>query len=158
MEAIIAMTLRSRAQIRALMSMVALALLLASWAPAHAAELLMFETRGCPWCATWHREVGPGYPKSTEGQRAPLRRLDLGDTAKTGFTFATPITASPTFVLVDKGREIGRITGYPGADFFWGLLAQLVAKLEPQAGPSRQVRTMARRTEMPANTELKSQS
>ena len=117
-----------------LMASCTLILLLGSWGAARAAELLMFETRGCPWCAAWHRDVGPGYPKSTEGQRAPLRRLDLADTAKAGVTFATPITASPTFVLVDKGREIGRITGFPGADFFWGLLAQLVAKLEPQVG------------------------
>ena len=129
---------RSRSQLRALMSVAALALSLSSWASARAAELLMFETRGCPWCAAWHREVGSGYARSTEGQRAPLRRLDLADTEKAGVTFATPITASPTFVLVDKGREIGRITGYPGADFFWGLLAPLVAKLDPQAGLSRQ--------------------
>ena len=152
------MTRRFGARMRALMSMAALALLLSSWAPARAAELLMFETRGCPWCAAWHREVGPGYPKSTEGQRAPLRRLDLADTAKAGIIFATPITASPTFVLVDKGREIGRVTGYPGADFFWGLLAQLVAKLEPQPGLSRQIHTMAPRIEMPASAKLKSQS
>ena len=81
------MTRRFGARMRALMSMAALALLLSSWAPARAAELLMFETRGCPWCAAWHREVGPGYPKSTEGQRAPLRRLDLAATTKAGVTF-----------------------------------------------------------------------
>ena len=61
-------------------------------------------------------------------------------------------------MLVDKGREIGRIMGYPGADFFWGLLAPLVTKLEPQVGLSRQIQTMAPRAEMPAMTKLKSQS
>ncbi len=37
---------------------------------------------------------------------------------------------SPTFILIDGGREIGRIVGYPGADFFWGLVAELIARLD----------------------------
>jgi hypothetical protein len=153
------MTLLTRAQMCALMSVAVLAFVLCSWMPVRAAELLMFETRGCPWCAAWHREVGPGYPKSTEGQRAPLRRLDLADTTKAGVTLATPITASPTFVLVDKGREIGRITGYPGADFFWGLLAQLITKLEPQAGlNSPTMGLLQPTTDLAARTKMKSQS
>ena len=98
---------------------------------ADAAELLMFESRGCAWCAAWHREVGPGYAKSSEGTRAPLRREDLADAAKIQVALASPVVASPTFILVDRGREIGRITGYPGADFFWGLVGQLIAKLDP---------------------------
>jgi hypothetical protein len=47
---------------------------------------------------------------------------------------AGPVVGSPTFVLIESGKEIGRIVGYPGADFFWGLLAQLIEKLE--AAPS----------------------
>ena len=34
------------------------------------------------------------------------------------------------FVLVDAGREIGRIRGYPGETFFWGLLASLIERLD----------------------------
>lgn len=98
--------------------------------PAHAAELVMFETRGCPWCKLWHQQVGPGYEKSSEGRRAPLRRVDLADVEKTGVALAAPVTASPTFVLADKGKEVGRITGYPGTDFFWGLLGELLNKLD----------------------------
>jgi len=37
---------------------------------------------------------------------------------------------TPVFVLVDNGREFGRIRGYPGDTFFWGLLAGLIEKLE----------------------------
>jgi hypothetical protein len=40
---------------------------------------------------------------------------------------------TPTFVLVDRGREIGRIVGYPGEDFFWELLAGLIKKLPSNA-------------------------
>ena len=37
---------------------------------------------------------------------------------------------TPLFVLVDRGREIGRIRGYPGEDHFWGLLGVLMKKLD----------------------------
>jgi hypothetical protein len=56
--------------------------------------------------------------------------MDLTDAASVSAKLAHPITASPTFVLIDDGREVGRITGYPGADFFWGMLAELIAKLD----------------------------
>ena len=106
-----------------------------------AAELLLFHTPGCVWCAQWDREVGPGYPKSTEGQRAPLRRLDVADAGHAGVALTSPVTVSPTFVLVDNGREVARITGYPGADFFWGLLAQAMAKLKPAANATTPPKT-----------------
>ncbi len=35
----------------------------------------------------------------------------------------------PTFVLIDEGKEVGRIEGYPGEDFFWGMLGKLLEKL-----------------------------
>ena len=34
---------------------------------------------------------------------------------------------TPTFLLVDDGRELARIEGYPGADFFWPLLGDMLA-------------------------------
>ena len=40
---------------------------------------------------------------------------------------------APTFVLVEDGRELGRIEGYPGEDFFWGLLGKLLEKLPQNA-------------------------
>jgi hypothetical protein len=36
---------------------------------------------------------------------------------------------SPTFVVVMDGREIGRIEGYPGEAFFWGLLEKYTPQL-----------------------------
>jgi hypothetical protein len=98
-------------------------------APALAAELLMFEEAGCPWCIKWHNEVGPGYPRSPEGRRAPLRRLDIRAALPVGIRLDTPVRATPTFVLIDDGREVGRITGYPGPDFFWAMLEEMMRKL-----------------------------
>lgn len=96
---------------------------------ARAAELVMFEESGCPWCRRWHAEVGVGYPKSEEGRRAPLRTVDLHGSRPADLAFINGLRASPTFVLIDDGREIGRIIGYPGADFFWGLLAQMLERV-----------------------------
>ena len=104
--------------------------------PARAAELLMFELQGCPWCRLWHREVGQAYPLSPEGRRAPLRIVDIKDGAPRGVRLDKAVTSSPTFVLVDGDHEIGRITGYPGADFFWGLLDGLLARLDPPPPPA----------------------
>ena len=42
---------------------------------------------------------------------------------------AVGLALTPLFVLVDNGREIGRIRGYPGEDNFWGLLGALIKKL-----------------------------
>lgn len=109
--------------------------------PAQAAELIMFDMQGCPWCRLWHKEIGPAYPHSAEGRRAPLRVVDLKGPTPADVILAAPVRSSPTFVLVDQGREVGRITGYPGADFFWGLLDQLLAKLDapPQQPGARAV-------------------
>jgi hypothetical protein len=92
------------------------------------AELLMFGRTWCSWCAAWHKEIGPIFPKTTEGRIAPLREVDMLHPPKS-VALAKPIAFAPTFVVVEDGKEVGRITGYPGADFFWGLLADILAKL-----------------------------
>lgn len=115
-----------------------------------AAELLMFEEPGCPWCRRWHAEVGVAYPKTKEGQRAPLRQVSLSSADGLGVTLVAPVRMFPTFVLVDRGREIGRITGYPGADFFWGMLTELMTKLDKGATCTRPTRSAALPTTMPA--------
>jgi len=98
-------------------------------ATAEAAELLMFERRGCPWCREWERGIGPIYPKSDVGRRAPLRRVDLDAGLPPGLTLRRPIRYTPTFVLVEGGRELDRIEGYPGEDFFWGRAERLLGRL-----------------------------
>jgi len=103
-----------------------------------AAELLMFDDPSCGWCRRWHVEVGPSYPKSEEGQRAPLRRLDIRDQETAGVAFARPVHATPTFVLVDNGREVGRIVGYPGSHFFYPRVAELMKSLPPLRPPTPQ--------------------
>lgn len=96
--------------------------------PADAAELelLMFEQPGCIYCAQWNADVAPEYPLTEEGRAAPLRRLQLRDPLPEGLTLTAPPVFTPTFVLVVDGVEAGRIQGYPGEDFFWPMLANLI--------------------------------
>ncbi len=101
------------------------------------AELLMFDDPGCPYCRKWHREVGPAYRNSPEGKVAPLRVMQVRDGRPEGVTLAAPVRLTPTFVLVQDGREVGRLDGYGGPDFFWGLLEPLMKKLKPATPTGR---------------------
>lgn len=89
--------------------------------------LLMAEERGCYWCAQWNEEISLIYPKSAEGRTAPLQRYDLHSETP-DVAFARRVSFTPTFVLVQDGAEVGRIEGYPGEDFFWGLLGQMLER------------------------------
>ena len=51
-----------------------------------------------------------------------------------GVTLARPARYTPTFVLLVDGREVGRIKGYPGEDFFYGLLQRLITRARRAAG------------------------
>jgi hypothetical protein len=99
-------------------------------ANACAAELVMFEQVGCAWCEAFDREIAPVYGKTAEGLRAPLRRVDIDRPLPGDLAFIEVERLTPLFVLIDKGREIGRIRGYPGDDNFWGLLGVLIKKLD----------------------------
>ena len=96
---------------------------------AHAAELVMFEEPGCTWCQRWDAEVAPAYPLSPQGRMAPLRRVHIRDQATAGVSLERPVTGTPTFVLADEGREVGRIVGYPGPAYFYGQLDRLLERL-----------------------------
>jgi thioredoxin-related protein len=97
---------------------------------ARAAELVMFEQAGCAWCEAFDNEIGIVYGKSDDGLRAPLRRVDIAQALPADLAFIEVERLTPLFVLVDKGREIGRIRGYGGRDMFWTQLYMLMQKLD----------------------------
>ncbi|HAO42221.1 MAG TPA: thioredoxin family protein [Afipia sp.] len=100
---------------------------------AQAAELVMFEQAGCVYCQRWERDVGALYEKTDEAKALPLRRVDIQQQKMSGIALASPVRFTPTFIVVDNGREIGRITGYSNDNAFWGLLDALAAKLQTAA-------------------------
>ncbi|MCB1547034.1 MAG: hypothetical protein KDJ41_04220 [Hyphomicrobiaceae bacterium] len=89
------------------------------------ARLLMIADVGCPYCARWEREVGVAYDRSDEGRFAPIVRLQRGAGEAKRYS---RVLYSPTFIVVRDGVEVGRLVGYPGADFFWGMLAPILEK------------------------------
>jgi hypothetical protein len=93
---------------------------------AWAEELVMIEEQGCQWCERWNAEIAAIYPKTAEGKFAPLRRVDISELDTTGLSFASRPHFTPTFVLISENAELARIEGYPGEDFFWGLLEQIL--------------------------------
>lgn len=107
-----------------------LLLAMTTLAPVQAAELLMFDRPGCVWCQRWEAEIGPIYPKTDEGRRFPLRHVNVEQPLPADIKLDPPVRYTPTFVLVDDGKELGRITGYIGDDAFWSLLSMMVAKLD----------------------------
>ena len=96
--------------------------------------LVMVDDAGCVYCAKWDREVKAGYEASPEGKFAPLERRHIGAPELSGLS---RLAYTPTFVLMVRGREEGRITGYAGADFFWAEIDRLYAKVgfKPDAVP-----------------------
>ncbi|MDA9542533.1 thioredoxin [Bradyrhizobium sp. CCBAU 21362] len=101
-----------------------------------AAELVMFERAGCVWCARFNAEIAPIYRKTEESQTAPLRRVDLNRPLPADLAGIDPGAFTPTFVVVKEGREIGRIRGYPGDAFFFGLLNRILSSTGSEPGRS----------------------
>lgn len=92
-------------------------------------QLMMVEEDTCPWCQRWHAEVGDVYNITDEGKVAPLLLHDIHTKLPEGIALNSPPQYTPTFILLVDGTEVDRIEGYPGEDFFWGLLGMMLGKL-----------------------------
>ena len=102
-----------------------IAILMIAAGAVRAFELVMVEQAGCHWCQAWNEEIAPAYPNTPEGQFAPLRRVDLR-AKPDDLIYARRVTFTPTFVLIKDGQEVARIEGYPGENFFWPLLDDML--------------------------------
>jgi thioredoxin-related protein len=91
----------------------------------------MLEQPGCVWCARFDAEIAPAWPKTAEGRRAPLRRVDITADWPADLAGMRKERFTPTFVLIDDGKEIGRLRGYVGDQFFWYRIGELIALLPP---------------------------
>ncbi|MDV4143765.1 MULTISPECIES: thioredoxin family protein [Shimia] len=116
--------------------LLSVALLFGSLLPAWAVELVIVEQKGCYTCRLWNEEIAPIYPKTEAGQFAPLRREDLRK-APDDLRYARAINYTPTFLLIDEGREVARLEGYPGEDFFWWHIEKMLADNTAFEGSTR---------------------
>ena len=53
--------------------------------------------------------------------------VDLGESID-DTRIVKSVIYTPTFILVENGVEIARLEGYPGEDFFWMLLEEMLSK------------------------------
>ncbi len=72
--------------------------------------------------------MGVIYGRTEEGREAPLLRTSIFDPLPEEIALDRKARYTPTFVLLKDGVEVGRIEGYPGEDFFYGMLQRLLER------------------------------
>ena len=92
-----------------------------------AAELIMVEQQGCYYCLEWKDQLGHIYPKTPEGKYAPLKTIDITKVDQLK-GLQRDVIFTPTFVLMEDNKELGRLEGYSSEDFFWELLELILEK------------------------------
>lgn len=97
-------------------------------APVGGLRLMMVRRRGCVYCAQWDREIGPDYARHAEGRAAPLLMVDVAGPYPDGLALDRTPWLTPTFILLRDGIEVVRVEGYPGADRFYRVLREMIAK------------------------------
>jgi len=91
-------------------------------------RLLMVEQAGCYYCRVFNRDIAPVYEKTAEGLAAPLVHVELRGELPEGVTLASRPFVTPTFILIGPdGAEIERLTGFPGEDFFWPYISDMIS-------------------------------
>jgi len=104
---------------------------------AQAADLVYFNSSACSVCERWDEEVGVLYGKTDEAKRLALRPQSIHDEKPTDLSFLKGVAFTPTFVVVEDGREVGRIVGYISDYFFWGQLEGLIKKADAEKNTQR---------------------
>ncbi len=96
----------------------------------HNVELVVVEVPGCIYCGIFRRDVLPSYQASPRAKTVPLRFLDLNDEAADRLDLSAPVTVVPTVLVLENGREIGRITGYTGPENFFHSINAALAGID----------------------------
>lgn len=113
---------------RRLLGALAVFVAMATSVGAQELRLLMIEQAGCYYCRVFNRDIAPVYENSKEGQTAPLIHAQLRGPLPDGITLSSTPFVTPTFILIGPdGAEIERLTGFPGEDFFWPYVGDMIA-------------------------------
>ncbi len=95
---------------------------------ARSLRLMMVSENGCEFCRDWRAQIAPGFGRSGAGRTAPLFEVDIAGPYPDGLALAGRPRATPSFILLDRGSEIGRIEGYVGARDFYPVLERMMAE------------------------------
>ncbi len=102
-------------------------------ASALASELLMVHHPLCPFCKAFMNDVALDYSTTKQGKALPLVILDITITKnmewleqemRSGNIYR--ILGTPTFIIYNYGKEIGRVEGYSGKEWFYEELDKAV--------------------------------
>ncbi|MCU0953720.1 MAG: thioredoxin family protein [Hyphomicrobium sp.] len=94
-------------------------------------ELLVVETDNCIYCGLFRRDVAPTYTASIRARSVPMRFIDLNAPDIDALSLSAPIESVPTVLVVEQGREVGRIAGYVGPEIFFHSLNTLLPEESP---------------------------
>lgn len=101
--------------------------------PTLAAELLMIHSPTCIFCQAFMRDVEPGYSESEQAKEYPLWVVDISDPIDKDWINVQlfmenmrPIRGTPTFIIWNDDREVGRFVGYGGKEWFYRKLDILI--------------------------------
>ncbi len=94
---------------------------------AKAAELIAVEHERCAMCLRFDATTARRYDRTPQGRQAQLRRINI---ARGMPDDIDGIRAVPTFILRDKGREIGRFEGYGDQATFYRRVDALLARVK----------------------------
>ncbi|MGI9406799.1 MAG: hypothetical protein ACR2O4_10555 [Hyphomicrobiaceae bacterium] len=92
-------------------------------------ELVVFEIQNCTPCLLFRRDIVQPYFESDRGNALPMQVVDYDLLGTAGRGLRQPIETLPTTVIMERGREIGRVTGNPGTGRFMLLIDGLIADL-----------------------------
>lgn len=111
-----------------MVSMATLAMFMPGFA--QGAELVYFHSESCTVCEQWNEEIGGLYDHTIEAKRLTLRRVSVHDALPADLSFVKGVVYTPTFVVVDQGREVGRMVGYITDYFFWEQVGLQIKRLD----------------------------
>jgi thioredoxin-related protein len=94
--------------------------------PENRFELLVIEVDNCVYCGVFRRHVAPAYTASVRARNIPMRFVDLNAPVVDRLSLQAPIDSVPTVLIVEDGREVGRIAGYVGPQIFFHALNRLL--------------------------------
>ncbi len=94
-------------------------------------ELLVVEIDNCIYCGLFRRDVAPTYKVSGRAKTIPMRFIDINAPDVDRLALNAPIDSVPTVLVVENGREVGRIAGYVGPEIFFHSLNRLLPDSSP---------------------------
>ncbi|MEE2859738.1 MAG: SoxS protein [Pseudomonadota bacterium] len=100
-------------------------------------QLMMVQSPYCHFCRAWKTEIGPGFATSAAGRTAPLFEVDVDGPFPDGLALDRRPRITPSFILLDRGVEVGRVEGYVGQRYFYPVLQEMMqrAGIDPGAAP-----------------------